>query len=375
MSKKFDNTIRDSQSTHVEPIKPGDFDLVAYKKYVNELNRRCEEFSSKKSGVLVYRRMRVAECFSYGCKNIETSLVNQLGALQKSMVYQADVPNFLEPWYGIGTVASAYGGDYIWKPGEAPALKPRFSTIDEVLNAKPVPVAETNIGRFTLNMIEYFLEQTKGELPISFTDTQSPLNIVTHLLPMDNFLLETIMQPEKVVKLLDTIADLLIEFNKEQKKIIGDSLVLPGHGFASSVKWEGLGMSDDNIVMLSPEQYSQLAAPSFEKVCNQMGDTVFHSCGDWTAWIDAVMNMQNIKCVDGAFSPETDPGAITNLEEFHKLAGTGIVLNARIVGNLKTIEEQVNRLWMPGLKLIVVTYCQSPEEQKEAYELIHKICQ
>ena len=374
MSKKFDNTIRDSQSSTVEPINPKDFDFGAYKKYADELNLRCEEFSTKKSGVLVYRRMRVAECFSYGCKNIETSLANQLGALQKSIAYKADVPNFLEPWYGIGTIASAYGGDYVWKPGEAPALTPRFSSIDEVLNAKPVPVAETNIGRFTLNMIEYFLEQTLGQVPMSFTDIQSPLNVVTHLLPTDSFMLETIMQPDKVTQLLDIIADLSIEFNNKQKKLIGDALVFPGHGFASSVKWKGHGMSDDNAIMMSPEQYTQLAAPSFEKVCNQMGGSVFHSCGDWTVWLDAVMNMENIKCVDGAFSPETDPGAITNLEAFHKLAGTGIVLNARMVGNLNTIEEQVKRLWVPGMKMIVVTYCQSAEEQKEAYDMIHEIC-
>ena len=296
-------------------------------------------------------------------------------AYKKSMAYKADVPNFLEPWYGIGTVASAFGGDYIWNPGEAPALKTRFSSIDEVLDAKPVPVAETNIGRFTLNMIEYFLEQTKGELPMSFSDIQSPLNVVTHLLPLDNFLLETIMQPEKVLRLLDIIADLSIEFNYEQQKRIGDVLVFPGHGCASSVKWRGFGMSDDNAIMMSPDQYTQLAAPSFEKVCKQMGGTVFHSCGDWSAWLDAVMNMENIKCVDGAFSPETDPGAITNLEAFHKLAGTGIVLNARIVGDLKTIEENVKRLWSPGMKLIVVTYCKTPEEQHEAYHIIHEICQ
>jgi len=58
MSKKFDNTIRDSQSTSVEPINPKDFDFEAYKKYADELNLRCGEFNEKKSGVLVYRRMR-----------------------------------------------------------------------------------------------------------------------------------------------------------------------------------------------------------------------------------------------------------------------------------------------------------------------------
>ncbi|MCJ7673544.1 MAG: hypothetical protein MUO33_00145 [Sedimentisphaerales bacterium] len=36
------------------------------------------------------------------------------------------VAKFLEPWYGIGTVASAFGLDYVWKEGQAPAVRPRF---------------------------------------------------------------------------------------------------------------------------------------------------------------------------------------------------------------------------------------------------------
>ena len=36
------------------------------------------------------------------------------------------VANFLEPWYGIGTVASAFGLDYVWKEGQAPVVRPRF---------------------------------------------------------------------------------------------------------------------------------------------------------------------------------------------------------------------------------------------------------
>ena len=52
----------------------------------------------------------------------------------------------------------------------------------------------------------------------------------------------------------------------------------------------------------------------------------------------------------------------------------GVVINARIVGDPETIEQKVKRLWTPGMKLVVVTYCQTPEEQERAYEIIHDIC-
>lgn len=374
MAKQFDNKKADSQATQVEPVCPENFDFDRYEAYAEKLNRRCAEFWNKPSGVLVYRRMRVAECFSFGSRDMKRSLELQLGALEKSMMFKADVPNFLEPWYGIGTIASAFGGDYIWHEGQAPALKPRFSNIDEILAYEPQEIAQTAIGRHTLEMIEYFMEQTKGRVPVSLTDTQSPLNMVGNLYPLDQFFMDSIMEPEKVLQLFDRLAGLSIRFNEEQTKRIGTALASPGHGFASSTAWSGLGMSDDNAIMISPEQYLELAVPSVEKICSRLGGPVFHSCGDWSSWIDAVLQIKGLLMADGAFSPQTDPGATNNLEAFQRFANTGVVLNARIVGDLETISEQLTRLWVPGMKMVVVTYCETPEEQDEAYQLIHEIC-
>jgi hypothetical protein len=372
--KKFNISLSDSQATAVVPISPANFDFDEYSEYTARLNKKCDSFWKSSSGVLVYRRMRVAECFSHGCRDMKSSLENQLGALKKSMSFVADVPNFLEPWYGIGTIASAFGSNYMWIEGNAPAMKSSFSSLDAVLSCTPQEVAATPIGKHTLNMIEYFMEKTRGKLPVSFTDTQSPLNMTGHLLPLDQFFTNVLTEPEKVLHLFDLLADLSVNFNTEQIKLIGDALARPGHGFASSTCWKGLGMSDDNALMISPDQYLELAAPSVEKICKPFGGPVFHSCGNWATWLDAVMNVNGIRMADGAFSPETDPDAIADLEAFHRLANTGIVLNARIVGDLETIEQQVKRLWVPGMKLVVVTYCPTPDEQTRAYESIHEIC-
>lgn len=372
--KKFNIKIADSQATEVTPVKLEKFDFEQFAYYTQELNERCKRFWESESGVVVYRRMRIADCFSYGCNNMKTSLENQLGALTSSMMYKGDVPNFLEPWYGIGTIASAYGLDYIWNEGQAPALKAPFCNLDDVLDYSYSNVAATKIGRHTLDMIEFFMEKTRGQLPISLTDTQSPLNIVTHLVSLDKFFESVLVEPDKVLRLFDILADLSIDFNEEQVKRIDSALVLPGHGFASSKGWSGLGMSDDNVLMISPEQYLDLAVPSAEKICRSFGGPVFHSCGNWSMWLETVMKIKDIQMADGAFSPETDPDAISELEHFHQLASTGIVLNARIVGDLRTIEQQVKRLWVPGMKLVVVTYCSTPEEQEKAYNMIHEIC-
>ena len=106
---KFDYTSNDTQATDVEPVKPDKFDFDAYSNYESGLLHSCKEFRESDSGVLVYRRFRVGEVFADGCRDMKRSLELQLGALQKSMDYLADIPNFLEPWYGIGTTASAFG--------------------------------------------------------------------------------------------------------------------------------------------------------------------------------------------------------------------------------------------------------------------------
>jgi hypothetical protein len=372
--KKFNTSLADSQATAISPVSCGKFDFDAYAAYEAGLSDRCKEFVGAESGVLVHRRMRVAEVFRDGCRDMQASLEWQLGALKESMQYNADVPNFLEPWYGIGTAASAFGVDYSWPEKQAPVVNARFKNAAEALEAEFVPVEKTAIGAHTLNMIDFFLEKTGGKLPISLCDSQSPLNVATFLMHVDDFLTDLYMNPEGVVELLDRIAGLIVDFYRKQEQIIGECLVKPGHGFASSRHFEGNGFSDDMIHMLSPELYRTCIQPSFVKAGEAFGGGAFHSCGNWSKFIDMVKNIPRLLTVDGAFSGETDPDPNPSEPFAEAFAGSEIVLNARIVGDADTVTGTVEKLWKPGMKLIAVTYCKTPGEQEEVYNRIHQIC-
>ena len=374
MKDEFNSSLADSQATAVQPLAPNQFDIDSYADYAAELDERCRNFQNAQSGVLVYRRMRVQEVFAGDCKNRELSLQWQLGALQQSMKFKADVPNFLEPWYGLGTVASAYGFGYIWEKDLAPAVDGKFASTAELLAAPYKPVAETEIGTHTLNMVEYFLEQTKGRIPMSYCDVQSPLNTLSNIIDSNQFYMDFYLDPDGMKQAMDRTADLLIDFTRAQQKLIGDALVKPGHGFASSRMFEGLGMSDDTITMLSPDLYLDMAVPAMKKAGDAFGGTVFHSCGNWSDKKDDIVNIGNIRMADGAFSKATDPGANPTDGYADTFANTGVVLNARIVGSPELVEEKVKALWKPGMKLIVVTYCETPEEQEDVYNRIHEIC-
>ena len=370
-NQTFDNSKNDAQATAVEPVKATDFCFETYAEYESGLNEKCKEFVVNPSGVLVYRRMRVAEVFSYGCRDMKQSLEWQLGGLRKSMDYKADIPNFLEPWYGIGTVAGAFGIDYLWHPGQAPATQPEFETIDEALSFEPKAIKDTKAGGHTLNMIEYFLDQTKGMLPMSFSDVQSPFNNATNIVNTSNFLISLILEPEKVVQFLARLADLSIDFYREQEKLIGHRLARPGHGFASSRFFNGFGMSDDNIVMVDPDSYSNFILPSFEKVGTTFGGPVLHSCGNYSDKVVLFSKINNLKMVDAAFTAETDPSPNPALPFVEALSNSGIILNARMVGNFETVQETFSDLMNSTMKIIAVTYAQTPEEQAKVYEMIH----
>jgi hypothetical protein len=371
---KFDTSKNDAQATRVDPVKVSDFPFDTYQQYEQKLTGRCIEFMNSDSGALVYRRMRVAEVFSYGCRDMNQSLEWQLGALQKSMAYEADVPNFLEPWYGIGMVACSFGIDYLWNKGQSPATKPAFQTIDEALAFDIKPVVETGVGKHSLEMIEYFLEQTRGKLPMSMGDIQSPFNNATNIVDTSNFMMSMIIEPEKVLRFLDILAELEIDFYKEQEKLIGNCLVRPGHGFASSRVFEGFAMSDDNVVMVDEETYLNFVSPSFTKLGKAFGGPVHHSCGNFSDKASMLKKIGGLKMADAAFTAETDPHP-NPAEPFVKaLKNSGIILNARMVGNPEIVKETTEILWTEGMKLLVVTFSQSPEEQKQAYEIIHNIC-
>ena len=373
MAEVFDTTKRDSQGTEVLPIAPENFDMDAYADYEAALLENNKKFTEKDSGLLVYRRVRANGVFYDKCRDYKESLALQLGALKMSMNYKADIANFLEPWYGIGYIAACFGADYQWSPNQAPSVKPAFTCAEDILNADYKPIHETEIGKYILNMEEYFLEKTKGKLPISFCDIQAPLNMLSYLLPITDLFMEIYDDPDSVAEAAQLTSDLLIEFLKKQEALIGDCLARPGHGFASSRSFTGAGMSDDNSIMLQPDNYLELFKPADEKIGAAFGGTVYHSCGTWENKIDMVKQLNHLTTVDGAFTIETDPSP-NNPEVFAEgFSGTGIVVNARAVGNAKNSFETFKKLWTPKQKMIAVTYCETPEEQAKLYDMLHEM--
>lgn len=364
---------RDSQGTKVEPVSYESFDFGRYAEYELSLAERQNAFLEEDSGILVYRRVRADGVFYDKCRDYKESLALQLGALTKSLEFQADIANFLEPWYGIGYIAGCFGGKYEFSDGQAPAVKPLFHSVQELLKAEPIPIERTPAGRRILEMTEFFMDKTKGRVPVSMTDVQSPINMLSYLLPITDLFMEVYDNPDGVREAAMMTAALLADFLEKQRVIIGDALASPGHGFASSRILKGIGLSDDNSIMIAEEDYRELFQPADEWLGEQFGGVVFHSCGNWEQKIHMVKNMKGIFMADGAFTAQTDPSPNAPEPFGDAFAGSGIILNARAVG--PDALDTFGRLYREGMKLIAVTYCETAEEQEELYRSLYNMQQ
>lgn len=371
--KGFDISLADSQATQAQRVKPEDFDIEEYAEYEQSLLEGNSRFFAADSGLQVYRRMRGEGVYYDKCREHADSLELQLGVLKKSIGYKADIANFLEPWYGIGYIASSFGADYIWEEGQAPAVEPIFGAAEDILKADFVPIHQSPAGKIILERIEYFLEKTKGKIPMSYCDVQAPVNMFSYLMPMSDFCMDLIDEPDTVKEVANLIGDLLIEFLRIQKDLIGDALAKPGHGFASSRVFEGVGESTDNVVMFSEAQYREVFQPVHERLGDEFGGVVFHSCGDWSNKLQMVADFRNTLTVDGAFSPQTDP-IFNPPENFEKiLRGSGIILNARCVGTSAEVLPYFRKLINKDMKVIAVTYCADEADQAKLYDELHSI--
>lgn len=362
---------RDSQGTKVDPVSYESFDFVRYADYEASLAERQKSFLAADSGILVYRRVRADGVFYDKCRDYRESLALQLGALQKSLEFRADIANFLEPWYGIGYIAGCFGAGYEFHEGQAPAVKPLFHSVQELLAADPIPIERTPAGRQILEMTEYFMDKTRGMVPVSMTDVQSPINMLSYLLPITDLFMEVYDDPDGVREAAMMTARLLADFLKKQRAVIGDALASPGHGFASSRILKGIGLSDDNSIMIAEEDYRELFQPADEWLGEQFGGLVFHSCGNWEQKIPMVKNMKGIVMADGAFTAQTDPSPNHTKPFADGFAGSGIILNARAVG--PDAVDTFAALYQPGMKLIAVAYCETGEEQEALYGRLHEI--
>ncbi|OQB12682.1 MAG: methylcobalamin:coenzyme M methyltransferase [Firmicutes bacterium ADurb.Bin193] len=277
----------------------------------------------------------------------------------------------MEPWFGTGVYANMYGCDYVWRDGSAPAVHYKYKSVDEIEGLKKPDWHKAEIPNLILDTIRYFKSKTGDAIPIIHTDTQSASDTATLILDACEVFMACLDESEAIMKFMEDINSLVIEFSTVQSEIIGNALVKPGHIMLNADGFKGFSVSDDNLAVASPTVNRMFNLPLDQKIGEAMGGVAIHSCGKWSHTMPFVKELvPSCAAIDCAIDSTVDPNPNEPEAVRDALAGKGIYAHVRMTGETDKMLEIVKRVLHPDLKLIVhPAYIDDETAARNYYEL------
>ena len=302
------------------------------------------------------------------CRDKALSLESQLDYLFENMRTESDFAyNYIEPWYGVGVFASAYGCKYEFTGNDSPQTRSVFNTLDDLDGIKKPFVKDCEVMMHILEMIKYFKEQTGGCLDISLTDTQSANDSASLVLDHTEMLIASMLEPERLEPFLNQITELIIEFTDMQIDAIGDSLSRPGHAMLGNRKLTGIAIADDNMIALSPKTYEDTSYKFNKRLSEYYGGISIHSCGNASANLKKLSETPNLFMVDLALGHVVDPSPNPQDAVIEAFKGTDTIVKVK-AGDHEL--EKIGLLLKSDVKIIVelrINDAASTEERNERF--------
>ena len=299
----------------------------------------------------------------------------QLEAIEKTMAIDTDFVSYLEPWHGVGVYAEAFGSPFEWRNNDSPWCHPIVHTIDDLKRLKKPELAHANMLNYVLDTVEYFDRSTHGELPISVTDTQSPLDNATLVCDTAFFFTATYEWPDEIKQLLQWITDLTIESSRRQRQIARKH-AKPGHIMWSPGDGRGMSISEDNLVMIGQDHYQEFAKPFNEQLAQAMGGLAVHSCGSWKQHFAALSLTPGVVMCDLCVSIERDPAPNKLEDVLAGFAGRETLVQIRMHADDRDPDETfawIDQLLGPGFPMIVqIPFHEDPKIVNRNYAALRK---
>ena len=263
---------------------------------MNDLVAATYELKNETVPVLA-RRKDADDPFGFTIRDIVAEparmLEHQLYNIERTRELGSDWLPFLEPWHGVGIYADAFGAATSWPEDDYPWTGPRLTDIRQVYALKAPAAGDSPLMEKVLETIRFFLREAGREIPISLTDTQSPMNTASMIVPTDELLAACYADPEAVQHLLGQITDLIISFSRLQLELIGERAALPGHLFPAGAR-RGISVSDDNACMVSPQIYRAFFVPHLSRISRAFGGLYLHACGNFLQNLEAMLEIEGL---------------------------------------------------------------------------------
>lgn len=170
-------------------------------------------------------------------------------------------------------MALAYGCDLLKINGLVNAA-PRFYNVKDAFKLQRCEKIY-NYGLYPI-ITERIMEFQRrwGDVPITISDNQSPIDVVTTIMHSEEAMLAMYDEGEAIHHLLNIVTGSVIEVNRFLESIINNFA-----GFLSGVYLPfGMHISDDDAAFLSPNFYKEYAKPYSERLSDEFGGIAFHCC-------------------------------------------------------------------------------------------------
>ncbi|MGB7294765.1 MAG: uroporphyrinogen decarboxylase family protein [Candidatus Aminicenantales bacterium] len=221
----------------------------------------------------------------------------QLVEINDQMAYRGDIVPCLCPAFGVINIPAAFGCEVVWWENNFPSVRPLSLSGPKAVRDLPRPtISSGEMGRI-LDYTRYFIEETKGRIPIRLTDIQGPLDSGALIMGHTELFTAIRTHPWDVHYLLQMITDVTIECARAQREVVRGC----GVEFVPSLfqPWIpdgfGISVSNDASVMISADEHDEFCLPYLNQISDAFGGIYVHSCGNWLHQVPSLARVRGLR--------------------------------------------------------------------------------
>lgn len=146
------------------------------------------------------------------------------------------------------------------------------------------------------------IERRLGPVGFVSSDTQSPIDVLTEIVDMEEVLCAMYDDDEPVHYLLNILTESIEEINRHQGEVVTNWI---GYGHDYPIT-RGIHLSDDNAAFLSPNIYEVFAKPYAERLAEAFNGVTLHCCMRYVQNIEIMSKTKGLLGFDPQLAHHTE---------------------------------------------------------------------